>query len=122
MNLLEQARKDAAKIVSGEFSQNAVLVDNQGNATELKVTGSKHNNDYDEDGAPINQTRRTVTLSFDALPEGAFNEDGNPDIIGYSITLSDAHRENHYTVAEQMPDYHLGLLVLNLKYAAEVPS
>lgn len=116
--LLQQARKDAAKIISsGGFEEDILISNPQGTKSlQLKGLHSKHWISFDTDGTQVNSKNAHVLISENFLTENDYTtrsaRTGNVDLKNHRITVKDATLiEKNYVIEECYPSETFGLIV-----------
>lgn len=117
--LLQQAKKDAAKIASsGGFQVDAILSTKDG-AVSLAVTGLATGTwmffDDSEQGKSVNSSSNSFDIPEQQLIDAAYpyqNNRGRIDLKDHNIVVNDgASMSGSFVINEQHPNATLGLIV-----------
>lgn len=117
-NLINRAKRDASKYVSGGFSHDIVLETPEGSTLSMKGLYVNHNTDYDTDSLPVNSQSVHVTISESDLISGNYpykNSEGDVFLKEHLVSVNiDSESVLLFKIKEVQPDRLLKIIVLYL--------
>jgi len=128
MSIIDEARKDAKRIISSnsDFSELVTFTSTNGETVTVNCRTTKHHLDIDAEGKAARSRTVTATASEEDIAETnssypVRNASDEIQMANHEATVTD-HRgvSDNFRVTESYPDEYLGLIVLILA-RAETP-